>query len=124
MKFIRQFGIVLIFCFIGEVLKQLLPLPIPASIYGLLLLFIGLERKLIRLDQVKDVSSLLIEIMPMMFIPTAVGLLESWSELQAICIQVLLIIILSTAIVMGVSGRMTQFMIQMEKRKKSERDTM
>lgn len=124
MRFIRQFGIVLIFCFIGEVLKQLLPLPIPASIYGLLLLFIALERKFIRLDQVKDASGVLIEIMPMMFIPTAVGLLESWSELQAIYIQVLFIIILSTIIVMGVSGRMTQFMIRMEKRKKSERDTM
>lgn len=43
MKHLRQFLIILFFSFLGEGLKALLPLPVPASIYGLVLLFAALE---------------------------------------------------------------------------------
>ena len=77
MKYVRQFGVILLLSFVGEILHVVLPFPIPASIYGILLLFFGLEWKLIPVSAVKETSVFLIEIMPVMFIPAAVGLTKS-----------------------------------------------
>ena len=73
MKYIRQFVIILFISFIGEALKYVLPLPIPASIYGLVLMFVLLETKVMKVEAVQDAGKFLIEIMPMMFIPAGVG---------------------------------------------------
>ena len=72
MKYLQQFLLILCISFVGEFLKYVLPLPIPASIYGMVILFIGLLTGLIKLEQVKDVGKFLIEIMPVMFIPAGV----------------------------------------------------
>lgn len=116
MKYVRQFGIILGISLLGELLNMLLPLPVPASIYGLILLFIGLETKIIHLQSVGETGKFLIEIMPLMFIPAAVGLTESWGVLQPIFVPVAVITLFSTIIVFGVAGRMTQFMIRRDKK--------
>lgn len=108
MKYLRQLLIILIFSFAGEALHYLVPIQIPASIYGLVLLFIGLMTGLIRLSQVQETAKFLIEIMPMMFIPAGVGLLESWGVLKPILVPVIVILVVSTVLVMGVSGLVTQ----------------
>lgn len=84
MKLIRQFGIILAITFAGEVLKGLLPLPIPVSIYGLLLMLVLLITGILPLEAVQDAGKFLIEIMPVLFVPAAVGLLDSWPSLQAL----------------------------------------
>lgn len=116
MKFLRQFMIILAISFVGEVLKYIIPLPIPASIYGLVILFVALETGLIKLSSVKDTAKFLIEIMPLMFIPAGVGLLDSWGVLQPVILPVAVITIVSTIIVMGVSGVVTQAVIRRQKR--------
>ena len=108
MKFVLQFLIIMVFAFVGELLHYFIPLPIPASIYGLVLLFIALMTGLIQLPQVEETAKFLIEIMPMMFIPAGVGLLESWGVLKPILVPVIVILIVSTFLVMGVSGLVTQ----------------
>lgn len=115
MKYIKQFGIILGITFIGEVLKYILPLQLPASIYGLILMFVALIVGVIKVDQVKDAAELLIEIMPIMFIPAGVGLLDSWQALKSICLPVIFIIVVSTVVVMAVSGRVTQFILRLGK---------
>lgn len=112
MKYIRQFLWILLFSFAGELLKFVIPLPVPASIYGLLLLLLALVTGILRLESVKETSKFLIEIMPLMFIPAAVGLLESWDALSGILIQVLTATVVSTVLVMGVSGKVTQALIR------------
>ncbi|MDE6896503.1 MAG: CidA/LrgA family protein [Lachnospiraceae bacterium] len=112
MKYIRQFLWILLFSFAGELLKYVIPLPVPASIYGLLLLLLALVTGILRLESVKETSKFLIEIMPLMFIPAAVGLLESWDALSGILIQVLTATVVSTVLVMGVSGMVTQALIR------------
>ncbi len=112
MKYIRQFLWILLFSFAGELLKYVIPLPVPASIYGLLLLLLALVTGILRLESVKETSKFLIEIMPLMFIPAAVGLLESWEALSGILIQVLIATVVSTVLVMGVSGMVTQALIR------------
>lgn len=116
MKYMRQFLLILCISFLGEGLKALLPLPIPANIYGLILLFAALELHVIRLDAVRDVGKFLIEIMPLMFIPAGVELIESWNALKEIWVPVIVIMVVSTVVVMAVSGRVTQFVIRMRQK--------
>ena len=117
MKYLRQLLIILIFSFIGEILHSLIPIQVPASIYGLVLLFIALLTGIIQLPQVKETAKYLIEIMPLMFIPAGVGLLESWGNLKSILVPVLLLLVASTILVMGVSVKVTLGIIQRSKLK-------
>lgn len=117
MKYIRQFMIIILISFVGEVLHYLLPLPIPASIYGLVLMLIGLVRGLIPLAAVKDTAYFLVEIMPLMFIPAAVGLLESWPVLKPMCGPIVAITVLSTVTVMATAGLSTQHVIRRTRKK-------
>ncbi len=117
MKYIKQFVIILIVSFLGEVLRAVLPLPVPASIYGLLLMLLALCTGVIPLDSVRETGRFLIEIMPLMFIPAAVGLIESWDKISPIVFELIVITAVSTVLVMVLSGRVTQWVIRKENRK-------
>ena len=119
MKYLRQLLIILIFSFAGEVLHYLVPIQIPASIYGLVLLFIGLMTGLIQLSQVQETAKFLIEIMPMMFIPAAVGLVTSYDILRPRLLAYGVITIGTTFLVMAVSGWVTQAMLNRQKEEKT-----
>ena len=120
MKYLRQFMIILLVSFWGELLKYVIPLPVPASIYGLVILFILLETGILKLDAVKETSVFLIEIMPLMFIPAGVGLMESWGDLNRMLLEVVVIILVSTVLVMGVSGKVTELVLKRSANKKGE----
>lgn len=121
MKYLRQFVIILSVSFVGELLHILIPLPVPASVYGLVLMLLALCTGILKLSQVKETAGFLIEIMPVMFIPAAVGLLDSWSALQPVWLPVVIITILTTIIVMAVTGRITQCMIRSSHQKKERK---
>lgn len=116
MKYIRQFALILTVSFVGEILKQLLPLPIPASIYGLVLMLTALCTGIIRLEAVKETAKFLVEIMPLMFLPAAVGLTQSWEIVRPSLLPLIVITVVSTVAVMAVSGRMTQVMIRKDQK--------
>ena len=116
MKYLKQFLIILAISLVGEVLKALLPFPIPASIYGMVLMFILLLTGIIKLDQVRDAGKFLIEIMPVMFIPAGVGLMASWNVLQPVLIPVSVITVITIFTVMGATGLVSQFIIRRSKR--------
>lgn len=120
MRYMKQFGIILGVTCIGEVLKYFIPLPVPGSIYGLVLMLVLLMTGILKAEQVKDVGEFLIEIMPLMFIPAAVGLLDSWSALRPILLSVAAITVVSTVVVMVISGKVTQKIIRMDRREKDE----
>lgn len=117
MKYLRQFLMILAISFIGEILKYFLPLPIPASIYGMMILFIGLLTGIIPLEAVKDVGKFLIEIMPVMFIPAGVGLMSSWVNLKPVLLPVSIITVVSVVTVMIATGRTSQWIIRRGKKK-------
>ena len=120
MKYLRQFLLILFISFLGELLKYFLPLPIPASIYGMVILFIGLLSGIIQLDAVKDVEKFLIEIMPVMFIPAGVGLLNAWGVLKPVWIPISVITVVTTVLVMAVTAKVTQTVIHNSKKKKEK----
>lgn len=116
MKLLYQFGIILGMSFLGEVLYALIPLPIPASIYGLVLMLVCLGTKVIKLSQVKIAADFLIDIMPPMFIPAAVGIVVVWADLQEILVPVLVITVVSTIVVMVCTGKVSQAVIRAKKK--------
>ena len=117
MKHVRQFCMILLFSFIGEFFRMVIPLPVPASVYGLVLLLAALLTGVIKLDQVEGAADFLIEIMPVMFIPAGVGLLTAWSVLKPVCVPIILITVITTVVVMIVTGRVTQTVIRMDRKK-------
>ena len=118
MKYFRQFGIIMMITCIAEGIKYFVHLPIPSSVYGLCLMMLCLMTKVVKLGAVEDAAVFLIEIMPVMFIPAGVGLLASFDELEDMLVPVLVITPVSTVVVMAVSGKIKQAMIE---RKEHER---
>ena len=116
MKLLYQFGIILGMSFLGEVLHAVIPLPIPASIYGLVLMLLCLCTKVIKLSQVKIAADFLIDIMPPMFIPAAVGIVVVWTDLQEILVPVVVITVVSTIVVMACTGKISQAVIRAKKK--------
>ena len=112
MKFLRQFMIILLLSFLGEVLKMFIPFPIPASVYGLVLMLLCLVTGILKTSQVKEAAFFLIEIMPVMFIPAAAGLIDSWKVLQPLLLPILVITVVITIFVMVVTGKIAQMIAQ------------
>lgn len=112
MKFLRQFMIILLLSFLGEVLKMFIPLPIPASVYGLVLMLVCLMTGVLKTSQVKGAAFFLIEIMPVMFIPAAAGLIDSWGVLRPLIVPIMIITVVITVFVMAVTGRVAQMIAQ------------
>lgn len=112
MKYLKQFLIILAVSLMGEICKALLPLPIPASIYGMVFMFVFLLTGLIKLDQVRDAGKFLIEIMPVMFIPAGVGLMSSWGVLKSVLIPVSVITVITIFTVMAATGLVSQVIIR------------
>lgn len=112
MKYLKQFCLILAVSFAGELLHEVLPFPVPAGIYGIFLLFFLLQSGIVAVADIKEVSSFLITIMPVMFIPPAVGLIGSWSLVRASWGAYVIIAFISTLVVMAVSGVVAQFIVQ------------
>ena len=122
MKYLKQFLIILVISYAGELLKYVLPLPIPASIYGMVILLVGLLTGWIALDAVKDVGKFLIEIMPVMFIPAGVGLMSSWGILKPLILPVSIITVVTIVTVMAATGKVSQWVIRKGKSDKEEKE--
>lgn len=105
-----------------ELLKYILPLPVPASIYGMVILFVGLLTGLIKLENVREAGRFLIEIMPIMFIPAGVGVMASWGVLSPILVPVAVIIVVALITVMAVTGRLAQMIIRFDKKKEKKHE--
>ena len=118
MKYIRQLLIILLVSFAGELLNYLIVLPIPASIYGMILMFILLCTGVIKIHQIKDVSKFLIDIMPLLFIPSAVGIMSQFEQLKNVWLEIILVTIMSTVVTMAVTGLVSQAVIRLKNNRK------
>ncbi len=118
MDLLFQFTIILGVSCAGEALAALLPLPIPAGIYGLVLLLLGLCTRVIPLRRVKAAGDFLIAIMPVLFIPPAAALLNHTGALRALLVPLALVCIVSTAVVMAVTGCAAQAIIRRKEGRK------
>ncbi|MDF2510348.1 MAG: lrgA [Herbinix sp.] len=124
MKYLKQFCILLFFSFAGEMIHHVVPLPVPAAIYGLLLLFIALCTRILHRDSVREICDFFIVIMPVMFVAPAVNLVDYWGGITPNLGQITLLIVTTTLGTFAVSGTVTQVIIRYRERRKNrnERD--
>ncbi len=108
MRYLRQFLWIIGFTLAGEALHAWVPLPVPAAVWGLVLLFVALESGKLRLDSVQQCGQFMLGLMPLLFIAPAVGLIDSWPMLARVWPAVRAIILASTLVGVGVSGWGTQ----------------
>ena len=121
-KYLFQFARILAFCFLGEILHAVLPLPIPASIYGLILLLLALRLGIVKLEQVKEVGLFLTGIFPLLFVPAAAGVMELWAEMGDMLLPIVIAIVPVTVLVLASAGRTTQALTNRRKNKEAAHD--
>lgn len=116
MKFIKQLSIILMVSFVAEVMEYLIPLPVAASVYGLILMLAGLLTKVIPLKAVEGAADFLVEIMPILFILPVVSIITCWDCIKDIVLPLFIICMISTFLVMVATGRVAQFIIRKGRR--------
>ena len=115
MKYLTQFFWILLFCALGEVLAAVIPFPIPAAIYGLVLLFLALSLKILKVTQVADAAHYLISIMGVFFVSPVVNILAYWGVIAPNVGAICVILLVTTVLVFGVSGLVTKALLGKEK---------
>lgn len=108
MKYLSQFLIIMGFTFLGEALQRLIPVAIPASVWGLALLFLALCLKLVKPEQVKEVGGFLSSLLPLLFVGPTVGIVDHWELIRPQLLAIALLLLGSTALTFGISGGITQ----------------
>ena len=111
MEYLTQFLIIISVTLAGEALQWLIPLPIPASVYGLALLFAALCLKIVKVHQVKKTGGFLTSLLPMLFVATTVGIAEQWDLIKSRIAAILVLLVFSTVLTFAISGRVTQWII-------------
>ncbi len=112
MKYIKQFGIIAGVTVVGEILKWIIPLPIPASIYGLIIMLVLLMTGILPEKEVAEASDFLIEIMPVMFVPVGVGIVAAWLQLKSMLLALIVIVPVTTFVVLAVTALVTDMVIK------------
>ena len=106
--YLRQFAVILLFSLAGDVCHAVLPFPIPAAIYGLVLMFLAFSLKILRLEAVKETGKFLVSALQLLFVVPAVGVMEYWPLIRDNLLQILILVVVTTAITFGVSGLLTK----------------
>lgn len=112
MKYLHEAAIIAAVTFAAEIVKYLLPLPVPASIYGLILLFVLLKSGVLRLEQIEHVGGLLLELMPLLLVPAAVSFLTVLDAIREMLLPVLIMGFVGTVAVMMVTGMVSQALVR------------
>lgn len=115
MRYLKESAIIFAITLAGELLNHTLPLPVPAGVYGLFLMLILLCSGLLKLKDIEATGNFLLDIMPVMFIPASVGLIESYQQLESVLIPILATTVISTVIVMAVTGKVAEAMLKRKK---------
>jgi len=123
MRPLFQLAIILVICLAGEFLHRFVGIPIPGNILGMLLLFVLLCLKIVRLEHVEGVSTFFLKNLAFFFLPAGVGLMNIMHTLHGQIIAIFLISVGTTATTIAITGRTVQFvnkMINKQKNKKPE----
>jgi len=111
MKYMSQFAIILLATFAGQLLNTLIPLPVPAAIWGMVLLFAALASGILKLEQVEVTADFLSGLMMLIFVPFGVNLMTSYNQLAGSILKIVLVIVLSTFVCFFVTGKTADFII-------------
>ncbi len=117
MKWIKQFAIIITIQMISEVLVQVLSIPLPGTVFGMGILLILLIFKVVKLKDIEGVGDFLLSILIMLYIPSAIGIIDHLDTVLPLFIPIFIVIVLSTMITLVVTGHAVQFLIGLRRRK-------
>ncbi|OOF58358.1 CidA/LrgA family protein [Rodentibacter myodis] len=86
----RSLLILYVMLYLGNLIAHFMPIGVPGSIWGLLLLFLGLTTQIVRLEWIYLGANLLIRFMAVLFVPVSVGIIK-YSQLLWAQMNILLI---------------------------------
>lgn len=118
MKLFNQLGIILGIWAIGEYISSFLQniITIPGSIIGMILLFLGLQFKIIKLENISYIGDLFLNNMAIFFVPAGVALIKSLDLISSNIFVLIMTIFFSTIAVMYTTGFVVQKMINKRNR--------
>ncbi|MDY9924734.1 CidA/LrgA family protein [Methanosarcina sp.] len=114
---LKQFSIILSIYFLGELFQKALELPVPGNILGMLILFFGLLTGVIKLEMIDRISDFLLDNLAFFFLPAGVSLITCFALLEGKWTAILGVSIISTVIILGVTGLTVEFVKKILQRK-------
>lgn len=120
MHYLKQFTVIIAISAVSELLALFIPLPIPASIYGMSLLFLLLMKGVVKLQQVENAANLLLGIMPALFVVSGAGLITSYGQIAENFASWVAVNIGSTIVILTTTGLLAQGMIRRKKAKEAD----
>ena len=121
---LKEFMLIFSINYVGILLSKILHLPLPGTIVSLLLLFFMLQFKILKLEKIENAGNFLLLNMTIFFMPPTVKIIDSYELLDKDLFKIIVIIIVSTFLTMGITGKVVQLMIDFKERKEknNERD--
>ena len=121
---LKEFMLIFTINYVGILLSKILHLPLPGTIVSLLLLFFMLQFKVLKLEKIENAGNFLLLNMTIFFMPPTVKIIDSYELLEKDLFKIIVIIIVSTFLTMGITGKVVQLMIDFKERKEknNERD--
>lgn len=110
MKLLREFGIIVGICFIGEFINYITPVAVPGNVLGMIILLALLATNVIKLEKIETVANFLLKHLALFFIPAGVGLLASIDIIRTQWFPIAIITIISTVLVIVTTGLSIQFL--------------
>lgn len=118
--FLTQAFIFAVIMLISNGIAAIFPIPIPASVVGLVLLFVLLCLKVIKLEQVETLGTSLTSLIGFLFVPSGISVMNSLGVMQQYGVQIALVILLATIILLGATGLFSQLILSVsQKRQKA-----
>ncbi|MDO4332014.1 MAG: CidA/LrgA family protein [Eubacteriales bacterium] len=120
MKIIKQIGIIFFICWIAQILESVLPIDFPASVIGMVLLFLLLASRILKVDHIREKSDFLLANMAFFFIPAGVSIINYFDVLQSCVLQLIFICLASTVVTFAVTAYSMKLVIWLMGRKKKD----
>ena len=117
---LREFMLIFTINYVGILLSKILHLPLPGTIVSLLLLFLMLQFKVLKLEKIENAGNFLLLNMTIFFMPPKVKIIDSYKLLEKDLFKIIVIIIVSTFLTMGITGKVVQLMIDFKERKEKK----
>lgn len=121
-SFLQQAFIFALIMLIANGLTKVMPIPVPASVIGMILLFVGLCTKIIKLEQVEELSNALSRVITFLFVPSGISLINSLDIMQQYGFQILFVILIATLALLASTGWTGAFLLHIKDNRATEKE--
>lgn len=121
-SFLQQAFIFALIMLLANGLALIMPIPVPASVIGMVLLFVGLCTKIIKLEQVEELSNSLSRVITFLFVPSGISLINSLDIMQQYGLQILFVILVATLALLASTGWTGAFLLHIKDHRETEKE--